>query len=74
MIRTNPFPADLIDEVNRAHYETSHEDFAQQTTQSQVFVVAHEKVLRHSETEFIIEGVFHFLNSANNKTMEIFNE
>jgi hypothetical protein len=74
MSRTNPFPADLIDEVNRAHYEASREDFARQTTQSYVFVVAHEKVTRQDESEFIIEGVFDTLDSANNKTMEIFSE
>ncbi|KAJ5672760.1 hypothetical protein N7507_001887 [Penicillium longicatenatum] len=74
MSRTNPFPADLNDEVNRAHYEASREDFARQATQSYVFVVAHEKVTRQDESEFIIEGVFDTLESANNKTMEIFSE
>ncbi|KAJ5913160.1 hypothetical protein N7504_002043 [Penicillium tannophilum] len=74
MIHTYPFPADLIDEVNRAHYEASREDLVQQVTQSDVFVVVHEKLIRRNEPEFIIEGAFYTLDSANSKTMEIFRQ
>ncbi|KAJ5948996.1 hypothetical protein N7454_002303 [Penicillium verhagenii] len=79
MIRThsslfNFFPADLVDEVNRANDEAAQEDFAEQPAQPFVFVVAHEKVMRSEDSDFIIEGVFHTLASANYKTMEIFTQ
>lgn len=74
MIHTHSFPIDLIDEVNRAHHEASREGFAQQATQSYVFVVVHERAMRHDESEFIIEGVFCTLDAANSNTIEIFRE
>jgi hypothetical protein len=71
--RTNEsqFPLELIEEVHRAHKEAAEEDTFSQDIEPYVFVVVHEKQGRE-ESEFIIEGVFHTLNSANAQTMNIF--
>ena len=63
--RTNEsqFPLELIEEVHRAHEEAAEEDTSSQDIEPYVFVVVHEKQGRE-ESEFIIEGVFHTLNSA----------
>jgi hypothetical protein len=71
--RTNEsqFPLELIEEVHKAHAEAADEDISSQDVELCVFVVVHEKQGRE-ESEFIIEGVFHTLNSANAQTMNIF--
>jgi hypothetical protein len=71
--RTNEsqYPLELIEEVHKAHAEAAEEDISSQDVELCVFVVVHEKQGRE-ESEFIIEGVFHTLNSANAQTMNIF--
>ncbi|KAJ5759788.1 hypothetical protein N7520_006944 [Penicillium odoratum] len=72
MVRTDRFPADLLEEVFKAH-KASQEELSQQDTKY-VYVVAHEKMMVYEDLEFIIESVFYTLDSANTKTMDIFTE
>lgn len=70
--RTNEsqFPLELIEEVNRVHEEAAEEDTSSQDIEPYVFAVVHEKQGRE-ESEFIIEGVFRTLDSANVRKMNI---
>ncbi|KAJ5647259.1 hypothetical protein N7490_003631 [Penicillium lividum] len=72
MVRTDRFPADLLEEVFKAH-EASREELSPRD-EKYVYVVAHEKMMVYEDLEFIIEGVFYTLDSANTKTMDIFTE
>lgn len=65
------FPSALIEEVNRAHKEDAANHVVDQ---SSVFVLAHERSTDSDESEFIIEGVFRTLESANERTMELFRD
>lgn len=64
-------PSDLIEAVQNAHNEADGENV---TKEPYVFVLAHERTLHNIESEFIIEGVFSTLDSANLNTMELFKE
>lgn len=63
------FPADLVEELNKAHEENAGEN---DDEEPYIFVLAHERMIHQAESEFIIEGVFSELSLANNRTMEIF--
>jgi hypothetical protein len=65
------FPSDLIEVVQNAHEEAAGECATEEPC---VFVLAHERMPSNAESEFIIEGVFSTLDSANQKTMELFKE
>lgn len=64
------FPLELIEEVNRA--EATEESTTSQDTEPCVYIVVHEKQRTGDESEFIIEGIFYRLTSANGQTMDIF--
>ncbi|KAF3384645.1 hypothetical protein F1880_002434 [Penicillium rolfsii] len=70
-VNKSQFPQELVEEVNRAHEEAAEEEISLQDIGPYVFVVVHE-IQGREESEFIIEGVFHTLNSANLQTMNMF--
>ncbi|KAJ5609438.1 hypothetical protein N7528_010005 [Penicillium herquei] len=65
------WPADLLEEINRAH-DLAAQNIASQDRLLAVFIVAHERKMVSEDSEFIIEGVYSSLERANRKTMEIF--
>jgi hypothetical protein len=63
------FPSDLIEAVQIAHENFTGENVTEEPC---VYVLAHERMLNNAESEFIIEGVFSTLDSANQRTMDLF--
>jgi hypothetical protein len=70
--RVARFPQELIEEVSRASAESAEQSIPSEDFEPYVFVVVHEKQRSREDSEFIIESVFHALDSANNQTMGIF--
>ncbi|KAJ6022144.1 hypothetical protein N7540_007648 [Penicillium herquei] len=71
LLDQSSWPADLLEEVNRAHDQAA-QNIASQDRLLAVFIVLHERKMVSEESEFIIEGVYSALEMANRKTMEIF--
>ena len=69
--RRTIFPSDLIEEVDKAHNEDAADHVVEESC---VFVLAHERSTSNGESEFIIEGVFRNLVSANERTMHLFQD
>lgn len=65
-------PPGLIEEVSRASAESAEQSTPSEEFEPYVFVVIHEKQRSPEDSEFIIEGVFHTVRSANNQTVGIF--
>lgn len=70
--RESQFPQELIEELQEAQADAVEETVHSQDNEPHVFVLVHEKQRQRDESEFIIEGVFSILSSANDQTMNIF--
>lgn len=66
------FPQELVEEMSKASAESTEESIFSEDLEPYVFVVVHEKQRSRDDSKFIIEAVFHALDSANDQTMGTF--
>lgn len=60
------FPQELVKEISRASAESAEQSIPPEDFEPYFFVVFHEKQRSREDSEFIVQGVFHILDSANN--------